>query len=382
MSAKMKVEFYRHPIGEDEILSVSEVLRGIFLTTGHKVAEFESAFAQYLNAPHVVGLSSCTAALKLAFRCLNIGKGDEIITTPLTFVATANAILESGAAPVFVDVEDDTGLIDVEKIEKAITARTKAIVPVHLYGQMCDMRALYRLKEKYGVALIEDAAHCIEGMRDGVRPGQLSDAACFSFYATKNITSGEGGAIALSRDEWLSLLQKLRNHGMTQDASLRYSKSNSHWDMEVLGGKYNMNNIQAALLIPQLRKIEKYLHEREKCVLYYRQHLKNIPGLTLLEEIPGAKNAFHLFPVFVDRKLRDKVLFGLRDVGIGVTVNYNPVHLTKYYRSHLGYQEGSFPCAEAMGFSTLSLPLHVHLTQDEQDYVVDSLKLLLQGAVV
>lgn len=377
---KRKVEFYRHTIGEEEILEVTEVLRGVILTTGSKVAEFEEHFARYLRIPFAAGLSSGTAALELMLRCMGIGPGDEVITTPLTFIASANAILEVGATPVFADVEEATGLIDPAAVERAVTSSTKAILPVHLYGRMCDMKALSRIAQKFGLKILEDAAHCIEGERDGIRPGQLADAAAFSFYATKNITSGEGGAAVFKNPEWLTLLRKLRNHGMSQEAGERYGKAVSHWDMEILGGKFNMTNIQAALLLPQLRKIETYLARRSEIALRYRARLAALPGIKILKEIPNSRNACHLFPVFVERDQRDTILWGLREMGIGCTVNYHPVPLTRYYRERFQFAEGRFPAAEKLGFSTLSLPFHIYLTEDEQNYVVDSLKTLLQGA--
>lgn len=373
----MKVEFYRHPIGDAEIEAVSQTLRGIFLTTGERVREFEEQFAQYLGMPYAVGLSSCSAALELTLRCAGVEAGDEVITTPLTFIATPNAILRIGAIPVFVDIEEGTGLIDVEAIEKAITRKTKAILPVHLYGQLCDMKRIRALADRYHLAAIEDAAHCVEGARDGVRPGHLGDGACFSFYATKSLTSGEGGAVAFKNSDWLPLLQKLRSQGMSQDASSRYGNIRSHWDMEVLGGKFNMNNIQASLLLPQLPKIEVRRREREKRVEYYRKHLEGVPGLKLLKYVDQGHSAHHLFPIFVERERRDQVLFGLREREIGSTVNYNPVHLTTYYRKTFGFREGNFPVAEEMGLGTLSLPLHIYLTEAEQDYVIDSLRKIL-----
>ena len=201
------IPFYHHDLGEPELAAFAEVLRGPMLTTGATVAQFESRFAQYLGVKHVLGLTSCTGALHLALLALGIGPGDDVITTPMTFIATSTAIVETGANPVLVDVEPETGLLEPGRVEEAITPRTRAVMPVHLYGQMCDMRGFRILADRYNLRLIEDAAHCIEGVRDGVRPGQLGDAACFSFYATKNITCGEGGAIAVND---ASLAEKLR----------------------------------------------------------------------------------------------------------------------------------------------------------------------------
>ena len=197
----MKVEFYRHNLDEEDIARLVEVCRGVFLTTGQDGQEFEDAFSAYLGARHAVGVTSCTAALHMALLAVGVGPGDEVITSPMTFAATSNTVFYTGATPVFVDVEPDTGLISADAVERALTPRTKAILPVHLYGQMADMRRLKAIADSAGVALIEDCAHAIEAERDGVRPAALSDAACFSFYATKNITSGEGGAVVTNSEE-------------------------------------------------------------------------------------------------------------------------------------------------------------------------------------
>ncbi len=201
------IPFFMHDLGQAELDSIAEVLTGPILTTGETVARFERRFADYLGRRHCLGLTSCTGALHLSLVALGIGPGDEVITTPMTFIATATAILEAGAKPIFVDVEPDTGNLDAACIEAAITKHTRAIVPVHLYGQMCDMEAIRAIADRYGLYVIEDAAHCIEGERNGIRPGQLSHTACFSFYATKNLTCGEGGAVVTDDD---ALAEKLR----------------------------------------------------------------------------------------------------------------------------------------------------------------------------
>ncbi|MBW1784705.1 MAG: DegT/DnrJ/EryC1/StrS family aminotransferase, partial [Deltaproteobacteria bacterium] len=257
-----RVEFFRHDLGETEIRSVARALEGIFLTAGPLTQKFEASFAEFLDCRTVVGAWSCTAALFLVLKALDIGEGDEVLTTPMTFVATPNAILEAGATPVFVDVEETTGNMNVKLIERAIGPKTKAIMPVHLYGHMCDMERLHEIAAAHGLHIIEDAAHCIEGERDGIRPGQLSDAACFSFYATKNMTSGEGGAIATNDSELADKLRLLRSHGMNKEAAGRYTETYQHWDMVCMGYKANMFDIQAALLLPQLSRIKSNLRKR------------------------------------------------------------------------------------------------------------------------
>jgi dTDP-4-amino-4,6-dideoxygalactose transaminase len=210
------VPFYRHDLGQPELDEIADVFAGPILTSGEKVTQFERMFADYLGRRHVLGVTSCTGPLHMSLLALGIGPGDEVITTPMTFIATATAILEAGAKLVFVDVEADSGNLDARLVESAITPRTRVILPVHLYGLMCDMRAR-DIADRHGLAIVEDCAHCVEGVRDGVRPGQLSDTACFSFYATKNLTCGEGGAVVTDRDDLVDKLRLLRLHGMTKN---------------------------------------------------------------------------------------------------------------------------------------------------------------------
>ena len=246
------VEFYRHALGADELESFGETLGSIFLTLGPRVGEFETRFARMLGVPEVVGVSSGSMALVLALRALDVGPGDEVITTPMTFVATSNAILQLGARVVFADVDPATGLIDPDEVERAVGPRTRAIIPVHLYGQLADMPRLRQIADRNQLALIEDAAHAVEAERDGIRPGTLGDAATFSFYATKTLTCGDGGAIAVRDPRLAERLRLLRNHGITKDAASRYGQSYRHWDMVELGYKAPLTDIQAGLLLPQL----------------------------------------------------------------------------------------------------------------------------------
>jgi len=370
----MKVEFYRHNLTNDDIERLVEVCRGVFLTTGRDTAEFEAAFASYLGAKHAVGVTSCTAALHIALLALGVGPGDEVITTPMTFAATSNTVFYTGATPVFVDVEPDTGLISVEAVERAITPRTKAIVPVHLYGLMADMRRLHALAAPRGIALVEDCAHAIEAERDGARPGALSDAACFSFYATKNITSGEGGAVVTNSDAVATRLRLLRQHGMSASASDRYTGTYRHWDLELLGWKYNMTNLQAALLIGQMDRVDELWARREAIAQRYETALRNVSGVSFPIVVPGARSARHLFTIWVAPARRDEVLGDLQARGVGVAVNYRAVHLLKYYQERMGLGRGSFPVAERIGDSTVTLPLYPKLADAEVDYVIESVK--------
>jgi UDP-4-amino-4-deoxy-L-arabinose-oxoglutarate aminotransferase len=375
----MKVEFYRHNIGDDEKKRLLECLDGLFLTTGAYVEEFEEKFAAYLDLPYAIGLTSCTAALHLSMLALGIGKGDEVITTPMTFIATATAIMHTGAQPVFVDVEEKTGLIDPGNIEGAITAKTKAILPVHLYGQMCDMKRIREIADWHGLFIIEDCAHCIEGAREGVRPGHLGDIACFSFYATKSITSAEGGAMATKHKDVAEKIRVLRLHGMSKEAAKRYSGIYQHWDMIECGWKYNMDNIQAALLLPQLEKIDDAWRKRHALYAKYHQRLSSITGVEIPLIIPNSKSAFHLLTVWVKAEQRDLILEKLGNAGIGVAVNYRAIHLLTYMREVFGFQPGAFPLAEKIGARTISLPFWVNMSDEDINIVIESLKFAVNG---
>lgn len=369
-----RIEFFRHSIDGRDRERVNRVLKSVFLTTGAEVEEFERKFSEYTSLKYTVGLTSCTAALHLSLIALGIGPGDEVITTPMSFCATANAVLHSGARPVFVDVEEDTGNLNAELIESAINEKTKAIIPVHLYGQMCDMKRIRLIADRYNIRVIEDAAHAIEAQRDGIPAGHASDAACYSFYATKNITSGEGGAVATDDKNLADTLRMLRLHGIDRAAADRYTKRYQHWDMPVLGWKYNMDNIHAALLIGQLERIEELWHKRDRLSELYEQSLASVKDIRLLKTLPAVKHSRHLFTVLVPAEKRDSLLWSLQDRNIGVAVNYRPIHLLKYYRDSFGCREGDYPVAEDIGSRTISLPLYPSLKETEVRYVVKVLK--------
>ena len=370
----MKIEFYKHNIDASDIKRVNSVLRSIFLTTGSVVQEFEEKFQAYTGLKNVVGITSCTAALHLSLLAWDIGPGDEVITTPMTFCATSNAIIHAGAKPVFVDAEDSTGNINADLIEDKITKRTKAIMPVHLYGQMCDMKKIKKIADKYNLVIIEDAAHCIEGIRDGIRVGQLGDAACYSFYATKNITSGEGGAVGTNNTEKAEKLKVLRLHGIDKSAADRYTGLYKHWDMPVLGWKFNMDNIQAALLVGQVDRIEDLLEKKEAIAQKYEEAFSALKGVKLMKKVPNSKHARHLFTIRVEPEKRDYTLKSLQEKGIGVAVNYRSVSMLKYYKETFGFKRGVFPVSERIGDETISIPLYSKLKNSEVNYIIKAVK--------
>lgn len=372
------MEFFRHALGAEELASVEQTLGSVFITLGPRVGEFEQRFAEYLGVPHVVGISSCSVGLILALKLFDIGPGDEVITTPMTFVATPNAALHVGATPVFVDVEPNTALIDPARVEAAITDKTKAIIAVHLYGELCDMKALRAIADKHGLRLIEDAAHAVESERDGVRTAQLGDATAFSFYATKNLTCGDGGALAVHDPALVDTLKRWRNHGITKDAASRYGQRYTHWDMVELGYKCALTDLQAALLLPQLPLIEERRDLREALVSRYRELLANTPEVMLLDRV--GKSAQHLFPVFVPSDLRDAVLSELGARKVGCTVNYRSIHTLSFYRDRYELKRGDFPVSADLGDRTISLPLFPTMPLTNVDVVVERLREALTAA--
>ena len=370
----MKVDFFKHNITAVDRKALEKTLKGLFISTGDEVGQFEERFAEYLGVPCVVGVTSATAGLHLAIEALGIGKGDEVITTPMTFIATANSILHTGAKPEFVDVEPDTGNIDAANLEKAITKRTKAILPVHLYGQLCDMRAISKIAKAHKLKIVEDAAHAVEAKRDGVGAGQLGDAAAFSFYATKNLTSGEGGAISVHSEKLMKRLKQSRIHGMSKDAASRYQRRFEHYDMKFLGWKYNMSNIQAALLLNQIGRIEKNLDARRRRWKIYIKELSAVDGIELPVIRPGAKSAMHLFTIRVPARHRDRILRRLEEKGVGVAVNFRPIHYMTYYKKNFGLKKGMFPNAERIGDRVVTLPFYPSMKTEQIKYVASCLK--------
>jgi dTDP-4-amino-4,6-dideoxygalactose transaminase len=346
-SSRPRIEFFRHDLGPSELESIAQVFAGRILTTGDTVRSFEERFASYLGCRHALAVTSCTGALHMALLALGVGTGDEVITTPMTFIATSTAIIEAGATPVFVDVEPSTGNLDAALIEKAITPRTKAILPVHLYGQMCDMRAIRAIADRHGLAVVEDAAHCVEGTRDGIRPGELSAAACFSFYATKNLTCGEGGAVVTNDTALAEKLRLLRLHGMTKNAADRQREGYKHWDMASFGWKYNLDNIHAAILLPQLDRLDATWARRDALARRYETLLAATPGLSTPAMASGVRHARHLFVVWVNPADRDGVINDLQASGVEVMVNYRAIHQLTYFRERLAIVTVTFPLPSA-----------------------------------
>jgi dTDP-4-amino-4,6-dideoxygalactose transaminase len=384
-----RVEFYKHQLGDEEAASWRRALSTLFLTLGPQVAAFEQELGKYLvrdradaAPPAVVGTNSCSMGLLIALRALDVGPGDEVITTPMTFASTANAVLHLGAKPKLVDVEPATGLIDPAAVRAAVGENTVGILPVHLYGQLADMRALRAIADRHGLFVVEDSAHGVEMERDGVRPGELGDAAVFSFYATKNVTSGDGGAVATRHAPLADRLRRLRNHGVSKAATERHGNLYQHWDLVELGYKANLTDLDAALLRPQLAYVEKKRDQRERIVERYETRLRErlgdlqsppptVNGVPWLIERRG-RSSHHLFTLHAWPGERDALLSMLGEAGIGTAVNYRAIHGLTYLVETLALPRGSLPVAEEMGDRTLSLPLYPTLTDADQDRVVDA----------
>lgn len=374
--------FHKPLLGKEEEDEVIQTLRSGWLTTGRRTLRFEKDFADYIGCKHAIGLNSCTAGLHLALVAYGIGEGDEVITSPITWPSTANVIVHQRAKPVFVDVESGTLNIDANKISAAITPRTKAIIPVHFAGHPCDMTKIMEIARTYNLKVIEDAAHAIEAKYHGMKVGVLGDAAAFSWYATKNATTGEGGMFTTNDDEIADKVRILRLHGISRDAWKRYgSEGYKHWEVIYPGYKYNMPDIMAAIGIHQLKKIEGFLRTRNKYVAEYDKSFIKIPEIKLLESKDNIKHSHHLYVIQVKTEdltaSRDVIMNAIQAENIGIGVHFRALHLQEYYRETFGFKRGDFPNAEYAGDRVISLPLYPAMTEDDVAYVIMVVKMVI-----
>jgi dTDP-4-amino-4,6-dideoxygalactose transaminase len=349
-------------IEDDEVNELLDSIRRRWIGTGPKVAQFEQDFAAYKGREFAVAVSSCTAALHLALLASGIGPGDEVITTPMTFCATVNAIIHAGATPVLVDCQVDTMNIDPAAIEARIGPKTKAILIVHFAGRCCDMERIAALARAHRLLLIEDCAHAIESEYQGGKAGSFGEIGCFSFYATKNVVTGEGGMVITDDEAIAARIKMLALHGMSRDAWRRFSDSGyRHYEVMEAGFKYNMMDLQAALGIHQLKRVDRYWRRRQAIWDTYMEAFGDLPCVLPAPPEPGTRHAYHLFTPMIDvaalGRTRDWVLQALTAENIGVGVHYIPVHLHRYYQERFGWLPGEFPSAEWIGERTLSLPL-------------------------
>lgn len=366
-------------IGKEEIAEVVKTLKSGWIGTGPKTAEFEQSVGRYVRAKYGLALNSCTAGLHLSLLVCGIGPGDEVITTPLTFCATVNTIIHSGATPVFVDVDRETMNIDADRIEKAITKRTKAIMPVHLAGRPCEMDKIMRIAKKHKLYVIEDAAQALGSEYKGRKIGSIADLTCFSFYVTKNIITGEGGMITTDRSDFADKIKIYALHGMSKDAWKRYSDDGyKHYQVVCPGYKYNMTDMQASLGIHQIKRIDDFDKRRRKIWNLYNAAFKDLPV-----ELPAPfgkdiHHNKHLYTLLVDKKKcgisRDAFMMELHRRGIGTGVHFIPVHLHEYYRERFGFKPGDYPNAEYIGERIMSLPMSAKLTGTEAGRIISAVK--------
>lgn len=366
-------------IEQPEIDEVVACMQSSWLGTGPKAAEFERRMADYKGVQHAVGLNSCTAGLHLACVVLGLERGDEIITTPMTFCATVNAIVHSGARPVLADVDPVTMNLDPDAVRRAITPRTKAILPVHFAGRACDMDALMAIAREHGLKVIEDCAHAIETEYHGQKAGTIGDLGVLSFYSTKNIVTGEGGMV-LTNDEALAGRTKMMGlHGMSHDAWKRFSDDGyRHYDVEEIGFKYNMMDLQAAIGMHQIERVEAYWQRRLEVWNRYLEAFADLPVTLPAPFADDERHALHLFTVLVDEQRagisRDRALVRMHEQNIGTGVHYRSIPSMTVYRERFGWRADDYPNARDIGDRTLSLPLSARLTDQDVQDVVDAFR--------
>lgn len=364
-------------IEDDEIQEVISSMKSGWLSTGPKVARFEEDFKGYKSAKHAVAVNSCTAALHLSLLASGVGPGDEVITTPMTFCATVNAIIHAGATPVLADIDPISMNIDPKQIEKNISPRTKAILPVHFGGRPCDMDPICETANRYNLKIIEDCAHAIETEYRGRKTGTFGNFGCFSFYVTKNIVTGEGGMVITGSEEDAARIKMLALHGMSKDAWKRFAdEGHKHYLVMECGFKYNMMDIQAAMGIHQLKKIDIYWKQRRDIWQRYNEAFKDLPITLPTVPEPSTRHAYHLYTILVDRIhtgiTRDSFLDAMTKANIGVGVHYLSIPEHPYYRQKYGWTPEDYPNAKRIGQDTVSLPISAKLTQNDVSDVINT----------
>ncbi len=370
------IPYGKQTIEQDDIQAVVDVLKSDFLTTGPKIAEFEQTVADYVGAKYAVAISNGTSALHAACFAAGIRPGDEVITTPLTFAASANCVLYCGGTPVFADVDPKTYNIDPEDIRRKITDRTKAIIAVHLAGQPCDMDAIHSIAREHGLIVIEDGAHALGSVYKGKKVGCLSDMTTFSFHPVKPITTGEGGMIVTDNEDFYKKMVLFRSHGITRDDSIM-TRNDGPWFYQQfdLGYNYRITDIQCALGCSQMKKLDRFLAQRKKIVARYNEAFADCDNIITPYQLSDTESGWHLYIIQVKNCDRRQVFENMREKGIGVNVHYIPVYMHPYYQEH-GYETVHCANAEEIYSHIISLPLYPGLTFEQQDYVIDALKSL------
>jgi dTDP-4-amino-4,6-dideoxygalactose transaminase len=375
--------FHKAWLEEEEHREVEDTLNSGWLTTGPKVQKFEEAFKEYIGCKHAVALNSCTAGLNLALALQNFAEGDEVITTPMTFPATANAILLQKLKPVFADIEPGTLTIDPRKIEAVITSRTRAIIPVHFAGHPCDMSPIQELADKHKLVIIEDAAHALESEYKGQKIGNMGNATAFSFYANKNITTGEGGMLVTNDEDLAETLRIMRLQGISRDAWKRFGKSGfAHWEQTLAGHKCNMTDLNASLGLHQIKKIERFMALRKKYVSMYDNAFAEIPELETLAVRDYATPAHHIYIIALQLERltvdRDGFLDAIQSAGIGVAVHYVALHLQPYYVKNFKTKPQDFPIASNYSERVISLPLYPKMSSADVEQVIGTVNDLVK----
>jgi perosamine synthetase len=374
----VEVPFFKPSLDEETLKSVSEVLRSGWLTTGRRTAEFESRFAEYVGASHAVMANSGTAALHLSLCCIDLRPDEEVILPTMTFAATAEVVEYFCAKPVLVDCREDNLNIDEKLIEGKITARTRAIMPVHYGGHPCEMDAIMAIAKKHGLKVIEDAAHCTPASYRGVSVGRIGHFTCFSFYANKCITTGEGGMVTLEDAGKAERIRRLRLHGLSNSAQDRYNAGGAwRYDIVEKGYKYNPTDFSAAMGLVQLSKANEFLRERRRVVDKYRQLLQDTPEIQLFREASHVCSSWHLFPIRLEdalQKRRDDIMSRLHAKGIVTSVHFVPLHMHSYYRDKYSYRPEDFPVASKAQAGLISLPIYPGLSNQEVEFVAENLK--------
>ena len=372
------IPYGKQTIDQDDIQAVVDVLKSDFLTTGPKIAEFEKTVADYVGAKYAVAISNGTSALHAACFAAGIGPGDEVITTPLTFAASANCVLYCGGTPVFADVDPKTYNIDPEDIRRKITDRTKAIIAVHLAGQPCDMDAIHSIAREHGLIVIEDGAHALGSVYKGKKVGSMSDMTTFSFHPVKPITTGEGGMIVTDNEDYYKKMVLFRSHGITRDDSMM-TRNDGPWFYQQfdLGYNYRITDIQCALGCSQMKKLDRFLARRKEIVARYNEAFADCDNIITPYQLSDTESGWHLYIVQVKNCDRRQVFENMREKGIGVNVHYIPVYMHPYYQEH-GYENVHCSNAEEIYSHIISLPLYPGLTSEQQDYVIDTLKRLCE----
>ncbi|HEX6693821.1 MAG TPA: DegT/DnrJ/EryC1/StrS aminotransferase family protein [Longimicrobiales bacterium] len=364
-------------IRDAEIQEVVETMRSGWLGTGPRTARFEKEFAAYVGAPHASAVNSCTAALHLSLLAAGVGPGDEVITTPLTFVATVNAIVHTGATPVLADIDPVTLNIDPAEVARRITPRTRAIVPVHFAGRPCDMDSLQALRKQHNLLMVEDCAHAVETEYRGRRVGTFGDFGCYSFYVTKNITTGEGGMIVTQRGEDADKVKILALHGMNKDAWKRFSDAGyRHYYVDTPGFKYNMMDLQAAIGIHQLRRIDEMWERRRHVWDRYNAAFADLPLRTPAAPDPDTRHAYHLYTLILDQDAvaRDEFLNRMTLDRVGVGVHYLSVPEHPYYQRAYGWSSSDWPVAESTGRQIVSIPISSKLTDPQIERIIAAVR--------